>query len=291
MLNMTNKTNVGEFIKGLVSEKIYFHPNPGNAGDSLINVGCYDCFQMNGIEYEDFFDALTCESEKYKNKVVVLGGGGGFVPAWSFTRQFVEKFHRVVKKLILLPQTVAGNEDLLNQLGSNVVIFAREKISYEHLKSNLSSGAQVYLSDDMAFNVDLSKVYEDFDVCLPPRHVAKKYINRTRGKIIHAFSGTKLNAFRDDAEKSDVEIPTINYDISLKFSFGNESENLCRFSAKEFLHYISKYELIRTNRLHVAIGASLLGKRVEFFSNSYFKCKAVYDYSLKDNYPNVIWMD
>jgi exopolysaccharide biosynthesis predicted pyruvyltransferase EpsI len=47
---------------------------------------------------------------------------------------------------------------------------------------------------------------------------------------------------------------------------------------------------IRTNRLHVGIGAALLGKQVELSDNSYGKIKAVYAASLSC-FPRVSFTD
>ncbi len=42
--------------------------------------------------------------------------------------------------------------------------------------------------------------------------------------------------------------------------------------------YLSKYEVINTNRLHIAIVGSMLNKKVNFYNNSYYKNRAVYEY-------------
>ena len=57
----------------------------------------------------------------------------------------------------------------------------------------------------------------------------------------------------------------------------------------DILDYINKYEVVNTNRLHGAIGGSLLNKRVNFYKNSYWKNKEMYEYSLKNKYPNTIF--
>jgi exopolysaccharide biosynthesis predicted pyruvyltransferase EpsI len=51
-----------------------------------------------------------------------------------------------------------------------------------------------------------------------------------------------------------------------------------------------KYKKIDTDRLHVAIGATLLEKKVTLFPNSYYKNKAVYDYSLR-KFPNISFIE
>lgn len=44
---------------------------------------------------------------------------------------------------------------------------------------------------------------------------------------------------------------------------------------------------VETDRLHVAIAASLLGKRVRIQNNSYGKNRAVYEFRLRDRFPNL----
>lgn len=285
------KTVIGDFLKKNINEKFYFHPNPGNAGDSLINVGCYDCFHKYSLKFEEFSDGLTCDTKKYHNKIVVLGGGGGFIPTWKFTRDFVSRMHRSCKLLILLPHTVSGNEDLLKNLGSNVIIFAREDISFLHLKKNLINGAKVYLADDMAFCIDTSKIVEIKKPKLSFKYNLKNIFNIFREKYYHIFSGNMINAFRSDAEKTAMRLPRFNYDISIAYTFGTENEHLNRFSAYKFLKYLNSCNNISTNRLHVAIGCSILNKNVKFYPNNYFKCKAVYNFSIKNKYHTVEWIE
>lgn len=285
------KVVVGEFISQKVREKFYFHPNPGNAGDSLINVGCYDCFESYGLDYDEFSDGLTCDLNKYKDKIVILGGGGGFIPAWSFTKDFVSRFHKVCKLLILLPHTVSGNEDILSELGDNVIIFAREEKTLSHLQIHLTGGAQVQFADDMAFSVDIKKINKIVKPKLSLRHEAKNIVNLFRGNFFRIINNGKVNAFRNDAEKTDVKIPKYNFDVSIAFTFGTSTEKHNRYSAYKLLNYLNSCSAVSTNRLHGAIGSALLGKNVDFYPNNYFKCKAVYEASLRNKYKNVKWID
>jgi exopolysaccharide biosynthesis predicted pyruvyltransferase EpsI len=67
--------------------------------------------------------------------------------------------------------------------------------------------------------------------------------------------------------------------------------DLCHTGAQHLLRYIDLYDEVGTNRLHVAIGAALLGKRVRFHPNSYFKNRAVYEFSMADRFPDVEWVE
>jgi len=51
------------------------------------------------------------------------------------------------------------------------------------------------------------------------------------------------------------------------------------------------FDEVRTNRLHDAICAGLLGKRVKMYPNSYFKNRAVYEFSMRDRFPDVEWVE
>ena len=64
-----------------------------------------------------------------------------------------------------------------------------------------------------------------------------------------------------------------------------DNKKLVFKNAYKLLDEIDKYATVNTNRLHGAIGASLLNKRVHLYPNSYWKNQEVYNYSLRDNYP------
>jgi exopolysaccharide biosynthesis predicted pyruvyltransferase EpsI len=71
---------------------------------------------------------------------------------------------------------------------------------------------------------------------------------------------------------------------------GNMSdEHLVEQNVVDILSVINKYNIVNTNRLHVCIGAALLGKQVNFYPNSYYKNESIFLMSLKDKFPNVRW--
>lgn len=86
--------------------------------------------------------------------------------------------------------------------------------------------------------------------------------------------------FRTDVESSNkIEIPSSNRDISLEGHHYSEMY--------PFLKAISEYEVIQTDRLHVAIAGALLGREVHLYPGSYFKIRAIYESSIKDYFDNV----
>ena len=85
--------------------------------------------------------------------------------------------------------------------------------------------------------------------------------------------------FRMDNERSgNFPIPPENRDISHE---GNE-----RCEVAPFFSAIARYEVIHTDRLHVAIAACLLGRELHFYSGLYFKNEATYLSSMKGRYPD-----
>ena len=99
------------------------------------------------------------------------------------------------------------------------------------------------------------------------------------------------NAFRLDPESTDIEIPSDNTDLSracrcrgntwIPSAINNAAH--CVFS------YLSKFKEVNTNRLHVSIAGTLLGIKVNLYPNSYYKNKAIYEFSMNGRFKNVNW--
>jgi len=85
--------------------------------------------------------------------------------------------------------------------------------------------------------------------------------------------------YRTDLESANqINVPLTNNDISLQ---GNHFSEVSQFFAQ-----LDQFASIYTDRLHVAIAACLLQKEVHLYPGSYFKNKAIYDSSIKNNFKN-----
>ena len=83
--------------------------------------------------------------------------------------------------------------------------------------------------------------------------------------------------FREDREKNELAIkPANNLDISLLGSDGKK--------ITPFFQILSSYKSIHTDRMHVAIAGSMLGRDVTLYPGSYFKSIDVYRSSIEPNY-------
>jgi exopolysaccharide biosynthesis predicted pyruvyltransferase EpsI len=291
------------------SSTLYYLPNPGNAGDSLIASATHQFFEKHQIDYKTVLDA----NFRAAGKNVVYAGGGNFGGEHSRVAKALMLHANSSESFILLPHTLFGAQDLLAKLPKHVHIFCREKVSYEHALKHARK-ANVYLADDMVFNSNLqlflnkpkNTVFQetikevarrlsgnnDYDLglalsCLPKPLMSKVH----RLVATQKASGAILNAFRTDVEKTGLIIPKDNIDISDVYELSSCQPNLSNLSTYRFLSQIDLFDEVHTNRLHVAIGAMKLGKSVKLYGNNYFKIRAIYDYSIKDKYQNVEWCD
>lgn len=309
-----NLLNVNDYLKATVGadDDLYYRPNPGNAGDALMATATFAMLDSMGINYTNLFENGDTSSTKnidLSGKVLVLGGGGNFNEGgYNNYAEIVARWHGKVKRLIILPHTVSGNEALLSSLGKNVDIICREQISYDHVRAR-ARNANVYLAHDMAFSLDVPKMLSRRHpypamlakraLCTALRFKARR--NYPKARFIlqdrHDFAelrrnpdkGGVLNVFRVDMEKTDIEIPEGNIDLSLRFEYGLVSRPLIDYMTSQVFAYLNHFQTVRTNRLHISIAAALLGKTVELYPNNYYKIRSVFEQSLKDDFPNVVW--
>lgn len=243
--------NLKEYLSKYRGREVDFYRFPGNYGDSLIWHGTKKLLADLDIKERN----VDISSPKY-NDVLLIDGGGNFVDYYSDIRDFLIKKSNLYKEIVLLPHTIFGDKqiEVLNNLTSEVTIFCREKTSAEFLKSKYTKG-NVYLWHDCAFYNSFSK--------------------ETTGHGV-------LNVFRSDKESVIDEKPGDNEDLSYDGYATKPLDNL--------INVLKKSAEINTDRLHIAICGVLLGKRVRLYPNSYYKNKAVFEYSLC-RFPNISFID
>lgn len=250
--------NFHEFLKQYQNKNIIYIPNPGNAGDSLIAFGTLQLFNRIGLNY-----TIGQTTQKYQNKILFYAGGGN-LNGWG--KEFAKKF--ILKnmnnnEIVVLPHTIHNEDELIKKINNNVKIFCREEVSYSYVHNLIKNKEHVFLSKDMAF-----------------------YIKEI-GKFKRRYGKGSCNCFRTDIEKTDIKIPNNNNDISstlMKNGAFSDPQKIKEVTFSMF-KYLSKFKVVNTNRLHVAIAASLLNKRVNLYPNSYYKNEAIYEFSLKKQFP------
>lgn len=267
---------------------IYYYPNNGNAGDALLNMGFYELASKYNINYIEIKRDFVNEIKN--NDILLIAGGGAMVPEWGATTELVKNLNKNTQ-LVILPQSIRGVDEVIKNLPEKTIVFCREKYSYEYCLKK-SNAEKVYLENDIAFHCDVGKI-QSLDK-IKPNYSAKDYV-RMFFLLTHSLKKRftpKVYAMRVDKEKnSNLSVPrTLMNDFSLIANFGSGNFNESIYSANKFLEVINLYDEIHTDRLHVAIGACLLGKKVIVYNNGYYKCKGVYEQSMK-NFPNVKFVE
>jgi exopolysaccharide biosynthesis predicted pyruvyltransferase EpsI len=265
-------------------------PNPGNAGDSFIAHATYQLFDRTLSGYD-----IGSPDGHYPGRTVIFGGGGNFVAMYPDAARFIATNHRDCQTLILLPHTISGHEDVLSELGGNCHIFCRERVSYDHVRSQ-ARRANVYLSHDLALQADLASTR----TAARRLHKTAPYIfgllkRRVRLAMVAAGhrrrtgGGKVLNAFRVDRERAGAIVPSGNFDVSDVYSTRDLSPPAALDTTDMMITLLDRYEQVRTNRLHQCILSALMGKSVAFFPNSYWKNRAVFEHSLEPRFSRVRW--
>ncbi len=247
-------------IDNLKDRKVGYCPNPGNAGDALIWYGTICLFKKLGISHVPYYKKSKPRS---KIDVIVFGGGGNLIPYYDHCSTFLGKAMKTGKPLILLPHTIQGHETLLANLSPNVTLFCREQMSYEYCQRIVPFPENLFLACDLAFYADMTPFVS----------------NREEAKNLFAFRmDCEINKMREG-----IRLPDTNLDISNSFGRITEVSSYAQNYAmlEKFLNIINAHEVVWTDRLHVGIGAFLLGKKVHLFDNSYGKIRAVYESTIK----------
>lgn len=127
-------------------EAFDFYWSPGNWGDSLINHGARDHFKSYGLPFRELSRGDLTQPSQGRARVAVVGGGGGWSPAWNSTPEFLSAVAKLYEKVVLLPTSfdlrIAGL-DL-----PNVTYFSRD--------TSVDPAKALYCPD-MAFFLDLKQ--------------------------------------------------------------------------------------------------------------------------------------
>lgn len=105
--------------------------------------------------------------------------------------------------------------------------------------------------------------------------------------IVEPSLGYPLLAFRRDKERSDKAIaPFRNWDLSLLGNAGQEVETL--------IELVAKFKVVYTDRLHIGIIASMLGRKTHLLDGNYRKNAGVFEATLGPNLSNsqlIAWQE
>lgn len=300
-------SDITTFLKQLSSDEIYYIANPGNGGDSVIAAATHQVFSRAGLRviapHPDNFDPA--------GKIVIYAGGANFVGKTTASYPRITRLHSKARRFIILPHTIRNVDEALEQFGGNVQIICRERVSYDYVRA-CNRSAEVLLMDDMAFSLDIQQLSDENKWKNIPLYFRNSLIDRflkeiyppsirefltflssfpVRYRLNHRWNKKALECHRLDSESTGRPIPEGNVDLSQVFQYGTSPKAAAFLAAQAIVETLSQFEEIRTDRLHLAIPGALLGKQVKFHPNNYYKIRAVYEYSMKDRFENVQWME
>ena len=246
--------NLNQLIEAYKGKTVHVLINPGNAGDGLIHAGGRQFFKSHDIKIREFVYPVEAGGET----LFIYGNGQFFETYGKCVRSFLH-YNDKYKKVIILPSTFDSNYEaginLLANLPPHVIVFCREKTSYETALACTNATESIHLDHDLAFSFDFE----------PWR--------RKKGTGI-------LCCFRTDSESA-LQRPSFpGIDIS---RYGGRNDEW------PLLYTISRFREVHTDRTHVGIAAAMLGKNTFLYDNNYHKNRSIYEHSMQE-LENVTYM-
>ena len=248
-----------------------FIPNSGNLGDMVIAKACIDFFNNNKLNYTMY------KTNMENPECIVYGGGGPWINEYySSWKKWLPLF-KTAKRVIILPSSFNSCHNLVDILDERFTIFCREEQSYKYLK-NQNTKAKIILDHDMAFRLENKSVNGKLLVNNIDGYIALQ-------RLLHCipYPKTVIKYLRTDIESVNKNVKT-DIDISA-LCYGDEYSSIqyIEFCTRLFFAAIDAGDMIITDRLHVAIVASLLNKKVIMLDNFYNKLSNVYKHTMFEN--------
>lgn len=281
-----------------------YHPNVGDAliafaAEKFLKNTPYRClYRSSGYTFDD--RAITPKT------LIIFNGGGNFGDLWEsytiFRNKIILRYPE--NHYLIFPQSVCYNdakkieEDVrvYATCGRRMTICARDKDSYDFLKSNFTQN-NILLVPDMAFYTD--------DCLLKPKSGNGRILFLKRQDKEFA-QNHQYDIVPDNAEIHDWPTMERFMHWHWKYLHFKQVTRECRWYPKLFLHiedfiwqriilpyylrcgisFVNQYDIVYSTRLHVAILGVLLGKQVYFFDNSYGKNSSLFNTWLK-GFPNI----
>lgn len=278
------KSTLAALLK--TNRRIEFIANPGNGGDSLINAGAWQVFEELGVAKD-----VRRPTHGSSASVYVYPGGGNLIPSYDDARRVIESRMSVpFERFIILPHTIRGHEDLLRRWDDRFHVFCRDLETRKHLKANAPT-SNLYLADDLALLLDLRwllsperRAVRRISLLRNPRFLRRYCRWRLAISRVRPIDGV-LKVLRVDVEAVGHQEADPRMDLSALYGSFFDVRGEPELIAADFVEVLDRAHTVVTDRLHVGIGASLLGKRVLLLDNNYGKNRALFDMSMKGRFP------
>lgn len=289
---------------------VVYMPNPGNIGDELIALSTMDLLERLGVDYEVYSEKASYP----RGTTLVYGGGGVLAGGWDYAPLTELMLQPQWERVVILPHSLRGCDDLLQRMDGRFTVFCREQASLAYCRAR-NTAAHFELAHDMALYTDTAAQPEleellrrhprpNIFMRLAERLYAKEgatarlchFYRKTRERmnrhlrerLYRGAGGAKLAFFmRTDGEaapgmKGTLPAGAMAMDIA-RYGGGNcRLRHLNRLGVLQMWHCMQHADIIVTDRLHVGISAALLGLPCILADNSYGKISGVFEHSLRE---------
>jgi exopolysaccharide biosynthesis predicted pyruvyltransferase EpsI len=272
-------------LKALQGAKVQYVVNPGNIGDYLIELGTLTLLRSFDIKVNITDSVIDCHDE-----IVFFQGGAGFNHLYTVAEELLNDLIGVnPKQIIVLPSTIFKLSPSIASLRQSDIIFAREEQSFEILV-RASLDAKVYSSHDLGLIAEVSDLVVDEKTYSHINEILVQESNVPFPKLEGGIIGILL---REDLESATEKLEE-SVDISSYYSWlESQGSRLLRLAC--FLTYVKQFNIVITDRLHVAVACHLMEIPCRLLENSYGKNSAVALFSLNGNgsviFENSLFMD
>lgn len=224
--------------------------NRGNRGDGLIHTGGRRLLVGTGVTAREVHE--TDDLRGVKGDVLLVYGAGAMSRGTHTLPRLVTSIAPRFNQIVILPASFDLTEPAVRAFArtwdKKYVVFCRELVSFDALRREGVTPKVILLGHDLAFHAD----------------VASWAARPGEGRA---------GLFRLDNEAAYGRLPT-NFDVCEDASRGSDRE------PEALLDFVSRFAELHTDRCHGAISAAMMGRKVVFYRNSYFKNRAIYDHSL-----------
>jgi pyruvyl transferase EpsI len=286
-----------DFSSFIGKKKIFFFliPDYGNIGDQAIAVATFryiedyfNDYEIVKIELQDTFLFMKAAIKAYEegDLIVLQGGGnmGNLYPDIERYRKFVIKYFKQ-SKIISFPTTVSYTDDsrgrkcllrdvLIYSECKDLTLIAREKFSYDIMKSNFKSNKVILNPDIVLFYSKYIKPseYLRHDILICIRHdFESKLSNENREELMY-FLDDNFNGY-------------LLYETQQAHKI-NEYMRVREVSSA--LEVFKHSKLVITDRLHGMIFAAITGAPCIAISSRDHKIKGTYEWIKNLEYIKLI---
>ena len=186
------------------AEDLCYVPNFGNAGDALIASGAWQLFDTIGLR-----PRVICAARVSKGASVIYAGGANLTPYYQDCARFLRRCMTVgVKEVVVLPHTIRGHGELLQQLDERFTLVCRDLPSLEWCTTT-ARAARTMFSHDLALRLDVRNLQRRCRGLVPfaaliiragrARRLRRYLRWRRYSRSVQPVNGT-LQVFRTDIE-------------------------------------------------------------------------------------------